>query len=189
MNRGIAQVRSLCFKFMRTLNCEQTNSEQYSPYALIFSAVQNSSNAFVKSAAIASASRFSILNRGMKCTSSPSLNNATDGDDGGICPNRSLARAVASMSWPAKTLVSTSGLLGCCSAFVIAGRALPAAHPQTELTTTSSVPFFWFITSSTSTAFRNSRIPILVSSSRNGWIATGSYIGTPIKNFELGIRN
>jgi hypothetical protein len=45
---------------------------------------------------------------------------------------------------------------------------MPAAQPQTELTTSMAVPFFSFMKASTSAAVRNSWTPMLVSSSRMG---------------------
>ncbi len=69
------------------------------------------------------------------CTNSPSLNNATDGEEGGngiIIPR---ALAVDSRSTPANTVVRWSGLFSSCSEAMVPGRAVPAAQPQTELTT------------------------------------------------------
>jgi hypothetical protein len=51
----------------------------------------------------------------------------------------SRARAVASTSWPANTVTARSGRVSCRSAIATAGRALRAAQPQTEFTTTSVV--------------------------------------------------
>ena len=64
---------------------------------------------------------------------------ATDGDDGGYGAKYSRARAVASMSPPANTVARWSGR-SVRSARAIPGRALPAAQPQTELTTIIVVP-------------------------------------------------
>jgi hypothetical protein len=48
------------------------------------------------------------------------------------------------------------------------GRAMPAAQPQTELTTSIAVPDFSAMKASTSAAVRSSCTPALVSSSRIG---------------------
>jgi hypothetical protein len=62
------------------------------------------------------------------------------------------------------------------------GRILPAAHPQTELTTTITVPFCWTAWS-TSAAVRVSSIPAEVSSWRIGAIIISGYIHFPPNGF------
>ena len=52
----------------------------------------------------------------------------------------------------ANTVVTRSGVTVCCNARATPGRALPAAHPQTEFTTTMTVPGVFMRTSSTSAA-------------------------------------
>ena len=70
---------------------------------------------------------------------------------------------LAAVSWPAKTVVARSGTVVCESAIAIAGRALRAAQPQTEFTTTSVVPGS-ATTASTCAAVRSSVTPRRVSS-------------------------
>src|ERR1051326_4479337 len=72
------------------------------------------------------------------------------------------------MSAPAKTVIERSGRAAFCSAMATPGRALPAAQPQTELTTTISVPFVLTMASSTCWGVRVSSTPIRVRSSRIG---------------------
>src|SRR5437870_10293850 len=57
----------------------------------------------------------------------------------------------------------------------IAGRASPAAHPQTEFTTTITVPFVLRITSSKSSGVRVSSTPKRVRSSLMGLIRISGY--------------
>src|SRR6266852_7083125 len=59
-----------------------------------------------------------------------------------------------------------------------AGRALRAAHPHTEFTTTSVGARSVRSTASTSSGVRSSSNPRLVNSSRIGRTISGSYIGT-----------
>ena len=56
---------------------------------------------------------------------------------GGISGKKARARAVASRSWPAKTVATRAGRRSPSSAWRTPGRAMPAAQPQTELTTRS----------------------------------------------------
>jgi hypothetical protein len=63
-----------------------------------------------------------------------------------------------------KTLVRRSGRTGCCRDSETPGRALPAAHPQTELTTIIKEPDVPFTAASTSAAVRNSSTPARVKS-------------------------
>jgi len=73
-------------------------------------------------------------------TNSPFLNSAIDGDDGGkgcIMPRASFT---ASTSLPAKTVIIRVGFTADFATAIAAGRADPAAHPQTEFTTTNVVP-------------------------------------------------
>ena len=86
------------------------------------------------------ASRVSMSRRCSMNTSLPSRRSATDGDEGGYGAKSARARSVASMSAPANTVATTSGRCSCCSAMAMPGRALPAAHPHTELTTIITVP-------------------------------------------------
>jgi hypothetical protein len=67
-------------------------------------------------------------------------------------------------------VIERSGRASFCKAIATPGRARPAAQPQTELTTTSSVPFVFFIASSTCSGVRVSSTPTLVKSSRMGLI-------------------
>jgi hypothetical protein len=69
------------------------------------------------------------------------------------------------------------------SDFKIPGRALPAAHPQTELTTTRVVSLFPFIADSTSTADFNSVNPLLVNSALIGATIISGY--GMFLNYEL----
>jgi hypothetical protein len=55
------------------------------------------------------------------------------------------------------------------------GRALPAAHPQTEFTTIITTPLLFFTISSTAAAVRSSRAPISVISPRIGAIKYSGY--------------
>jgi len=71
-------------------------------------------------------------------------------------------------SWPAKTVVSFSGLASFWSAMVTAGRALRAAQPQIEFTTTNVVPGASLSVPSTCSGVRSSSNPIRVSSWRMG---------------------
>ena len=48
--------------------------------------------------------------------------------------------ATAASSAPANTVAALSGRLACLSAMAMPGRALPAAQPQTEFVTISTVP-------------------------------------------------
>ena len=61
----------------------------------------------------------------------------------------------------------------------MAGRALRAAHPQTEFTTTSAVPFCSLSLASTSADVRSSSTPRRVSSCRMGVTIRSSYIIGP----------
>jgi hypothetical protein len=82
---------------------------------------------------------------------------------------------VASMSAPAKTVMARSGRASFCKASATPGRALPAAQPQTELTTTSSVPFDPRMASSTCSGVRVSSTPWRVKSSRMGLMRISEY--------------
>src|SRR5208282_2612638 len=106
----------------------------------------------------------------------PSLKMATDGDDGSTLGISSRARAVASMSTPAKTVVKWSGMTLFWSALVTPGLAPPAAQPQTELTTSSVVPGMATAASTSAAALRGVT-PHCESSSHIGRTASGSYKG------------
>src|SRR5688500_1885189 len=97
-----------------------------------------------------------------------------DGDDGANPLKYSRALSVASISAPANTVARTSGFAECCSAWAMPGRALPAAQPQTELTTIITTPGD-FITSPTDAAVRHSFAPRAVSSPRIGAIRYSGY--------------
>src|ERR1019366_5541410 len=101
---------------------------------------------------------------------------ATDGDEGSTLGISSRARAVASMSTPAKTVVKWSGMTAFWSALVTPGLAPPAAQPQTELTTRSMVPGM-ATAASTSAAALSGVTPHWESSSHIGRTASGSYKG------------
>src|SRR5690606_6407353 len=73
-------------------------------------------------------------------TSSPSLNSAMLGEDGGKGTIWFLAVSTASVSTPAKTVTKWSGVLLFCRLSLAAGLALAAAQPHTEFTTTKVVP-------------------------------------------------
>src|SRR2546428_7967922 len=136
------------------------------------------------------AARPSICQRSSIFTTWPSRNSAIAGDDGRY-PGRysSRTRAVASRSFPANTVIIFSGRTSCSRARATAGRAIPAAHPQTELTTTSTVPFFSPSTASTSSAVRVSSIPRRVSSARIGATICSSYIWqSPIEHDNPLVR-
>src|SRR5207249_9133298 len=75
----------------------------------------------------------------------------------------------------AKTVTTLSGFTGCASAMPIAGRASPAAHPQTEFTTIITVPFVLRITSSKSSGVRVSSTPKRVRSSLMSLIRVSGY--------------
>ena len=74
-----------------------------------------------------------------------------------------LAASVASRSTPANTVYKWSGVLELFNDILTAGRALAAAHPQTEFTTTRAVPNF-DIADSTSSVDNNSLKPMVVNS-------------------------
>src|SRR6185312_1151323 len=79
------------------------------------------------------------------------------------------------MSCPAKTVVNVPGTRSCSRAKATAGRALRAAQPQIELTTTNVAPGASRSVASTSSAVRSSRTPSRVSSSRIGVTNRSSY--------------
>jgi hypothetical protein len=83
---------------------------------------------------------------------------------------------VASASLPAKTVMAFWGSLAWRMATLTAGRALAAAQPHTELTTTKVVPLESARYLSTSAAVRVSLMPSSVSSLRMGAIISSSYI-------------
>src|SRR5690606_40566571 len=68
------------------------------------------------------------------------LNKAIEGDDGGKGNIFSRAVFTASLSTPAKTVTTLDGFLLFSKLIIAPGRALRAAQPQTELTTTKVVP-------------------------------------------------
>ena len=70
-------------------------------------------------------------------------------------------------------------MTSCSSAEATAGRALRAAQPHTEFTTTSVVPFACMSFASTSAGVRISSTPSFVSSWRMGVTNRSSYIGNP----------
>src|SRR5205823_8972932 len=74
-----------------------------------------------------------------------------------------------------KTVTTLSGFAECFSAIPMAGRASPAAHPQTELTTIITVPFVLRITLSNSSGVRASSTPNCVKSSLMGLIRISGY--------------
>jgi hypothetical protein len=71
--------------------------------------------------------------------------------------------------------MARSGFASFWSAIATPGRALPAAQPQTELTTTSSVPFASLMACSTCSGVRVSSTPIRVKSSRIGLMRISEY--------------
>ena len=75
-------------------------------------------------------------------TNSPSLNSAIHGELGGKGIILSRALSTASLSTPAKTVTVWVGRLSLFKLLIAPGRALAAAHPQTEFTTKSVVPDF-----------------------------------------------
>ena len=81
------------------------------------------------------------------CTKLPSLNNAIAGEDGGKGIINSLAFPTASVSTPAKTVTKLFGTFSACNEATVPGLQVPAAQPQTELTTTKVVPSFFNISS------------------------------------------
>src|SRR5210317_899778 len=108
-------------------------------------------------------------------TNSPFLNSAIDGDDGGkgcIIPRASFT---ASTSLPAKTVIIRVGFNADFATAIAAGRADPAAHPQTEFTTTNVVPSA-LIADFTSSAVFVSVYPLFASSARMGAIISSGYI-------------
>ena len=108
-------------------------------------------------------------------TSSPFLNSAIDGDDGGngcIIPRASFT---ASTSFPAKTVIILEGLTADFATAMAAGRADPAAHPQTEFTTTNVVPSA-LMADLTSSAVFVSVYPLFASYARMGAIISSGYI-------------
>ena len=128
---------------------------------------------------------------------SPSLNNATAGEDGGngiIC---SLAFWVDSLSTPAKTVVKFDLVfsLQTLKMLIAPGLAVPAAHPHTEFTTTRRCSFFCQLhcqhLQSLYTMLQNHA---LVSSSRIGFTNSSGYIisninsSTNIMQFKTGIK-
>src|SRR5579863_5182437 len=68
-----------------------------------------------------------------------------------------------------------SGRRSCWSAKRMPGRAMPAAQPQTELTTSMAVPLRSFMNASTAALVRSSETPIELSSSRIGLINSELY--------------
>jgi hypothetical protein len=74
-------------------------------------------------------------------TKLPSLNKATAGDEGGKGIMYSLAFPTAAVSTPANTVAKLLGLKEPAKEAITPGRAVPAAQPHTELTTTKVVPF------------------------------------------------
>src|SRR5664279_3514542 len=129
---------------------------------------------------MSSAVRLSISLRGTKWTNRPLRNSARLGDDGGYAVKCWRARSVASLSCPANTVYTRSGRAEFCNARRTPGRIFPAAHPHTELTTTSAVPLLSASAASTSAAVRNSCAPARVSSSRMGIIRISGYILAPV---------
>src|SRR5579883_135739 len=109
-------------------------------------------------------------------TSRPSLSSAIWGEDGAYPVKYERAWRVASVSCPAKAVVSRSGRVGWRSASATAGRALRAAHPHTEFTTTSVVPGVCSSAASTASGVRNSSIPRRVNSWRIGATKRSSYM-------------
>lgn len=88
---------------------------------------------------------------------------------------RPLASAVASLSTPANTVMSCAGVLSLASDIRTPGRALAAAQPQTEFTTTSVEPFL-FIAEATLSGVVHWSKPTAVSSSRMGLTISEGYI-------------
>src|SRR5579875_1015180 len=87
----------------------------------------------------------------------------------------SRTRATASRSAPAKTVAVASGRTECPSAIPMAGRAFPAAQPQTELTTINTVPLPGASVRSTSSGVRVSSTPYCVKSSRMRAMSCSGY--------------
>src|SRR5690606_2062630 len=106
---------------------------------------------------------------------SPFLNKAIDGELGGKGIIWALAASTASRSTPAKTVIKLSGFFSFARDMLAPGRALAAAQPQTEFTTTRVVPSF-FKASLTSFAVCNSEKPTFVRSSRIGFTNSAGYI-------------
>jgi hypothetical protein len=98
-----------------------------------------------------------------------------EGEDGGYPVKWLRAASVASLSWPANTVIMRSGRTLWRTAARTPGRILPAAHPHTEFTTTITVPFC-FTAFSTSAAVRASAMPAEVNSWRMGAIIISGYI-------------
>ena len=105
----------------------------------------------------------------------PFLNNAIDGDEGGKGSMCFLASSTAALSFPAKTVIIRSGLTSDLAAAMAAGRAEPAAQPQTEFTTTKVVPCA-VIEETTSSGVFVSVYPLFASSARMGAIISSGYI-------------
>src|SRR5690606_16850974 len=122
------------------------------------------------------------------CTNSPSLNKAIQGELGGNGIMCSLALSTASLSTPAKTVTMWSGRLIFCKLILAPGRALAAAQPQTELTTTSVVPSFANAVS-TASAVCNSSKPTLVKSSRMGFTNSAGYISFNFLDYYLDCKD
>ena len=86
-----------------------------------------------------------------------------------LCLYGARAASVASTSAPANTVVRCSGRLPWRSASAMPGRALPAAQPHTEFTTSSVVPACWTAASTASGVLRSSK-PSWANSARMGAI-------------------
>ena len=85
-----------------------------------------------------------------------------------------LASSTAALSFPAKTVIIRSGLTSDLAAAIAAGRAEPAAQPQTEFTTTKVVPCA-VIEEITSSGVFVSVYPLFASSARMGAIISSGY--------------
>src|SRR5690606_21488811 len=109
------------------------------------------------------------------CTNSPFLNNAMEGDDGGKGNIFSRAVFTASLSTPAKTVTIFDGFLELFKLITAPGRALRAAQPQTEFTTTNVVPSFDKAFSTSSDVYNASK-PAEVNSASIGFTISSGYI-------------
>lgn len=120
---------------------------------------QKRSKISLRSSAISQGSRRSMSLRCNMYKGLPSRNRAMDGDEGGYVDRRERKCATAASSPPANTVATLEGRTGFWSARPIAGRARPAAHPQMEFTTMSTVPLFGPTSWSTSSGVRASSTP------------------------------
>ena len=116
------------------------------------------------------------------------LNNAIQGELGGNGIINSRALSVASLSTPAKTVTKWSGRFAFCKLCLAPGRALAAAQPQTEFTTTKVVPSFAMADSTASTVCNSSK-PTFVRSSRIGFTNSAGYIFLILRIINLKYKD